>query len=295
MIREKEKLIERMLDISSEESWSVSSFKYSRHKNKGKTEAWRFTPEGPPKGVVLFVHGAGGDAIYPYMSFFLELLKNNYEICSFDIDGHGQGSTTYLNKIDIFECISAAIKAFNLEEKSKNVHLVGHSLGGVLILDFLSRTNLDFKSAVVISSPIEVKVRPSMLFNEAFFFFSSIVRKQMGLFGVWEMVPPLVFFKRSKYPIRIDKVDKSRDYISLFIKIIAAAKLMSKVSEIKCPVLYAYGTRDHLALPKEGKNLHEQTCKSKLLIIKGTTHLTTVFSKTLFKELLEWLERKETK
>src|SRR4051812_29531531 len=82
--------------------------RYSRPEAGGEVEAWRLIPAAASRRVVV-AHGAGNDALFPQVALFRALCAAGCEVFSFDLDGHGAGSTTMFSVDGIRSALPAAV------------------------------------------------------------------------------------------------------------------------------------------------------------------------------------------
>ena len=86
------------------------------------------------------VHGTGNDGFFPQGNLIKDLLLAEFNVFIFDLPGHGKYSKTILDKDLAQEAIAKAIEfAANAKYIDNIIHLVGISLGGALVIDYLSR------------------------------------------------------------------------------------------------------------------------------------------------------------
>ncbi|MBW6465640.1 MAG: lysophospholipase [Brevefilum sp.] len=124
--------------------------------------AW-ISPSSQPKGTVHLVHGLGEHS-GRYDHIGKALAKAGYHLASFDLRGHGlsegpRGHTPGLSYL------MDDIRLF-LDESSKHLgnslpkFIYGHSLGGILVLNFGLQKNSEFLGAIVTSPWIKTTEPP---------------------------------------------------------------------------------------------------------------------------------------
>lgn len=116
------------------------------------------TPDNPIGGILL-VHGLG-DHLGRYNPFLKYFFSRGYKVCLFDLRGHGRSKG---RRVDLknFGTYSEDLFAFYhhcrlLNGRQIPWYLLGHSMGGLILLNFLSRHRYLFKAAVACSPSIEV-------------------------------------------------------------------------------------------------------------------------------------------
>ena len=115
-------------------------------------QAW--TPDGEIKAVLALVHGIGEHS-GRYESVAMMLNREEYALLGMDLRGHGKsggrrGHFSFedaMNDIDLL--ISQALKLF----PGKPVFLYGHSLGGLLVLDYAMQRPVTSLKGIIATSP----------------------------------------------------------------------------------------------------------------------------------------------
>ena len=126
--------------------------------------AWRCRA---PRATILLVHGMA-EHMGRYAQFGEMLTDHDINLVGFDLSGHGehcdpqeQGQLTAWD--DLFASILAMKQQAEQWEPGVPLFIMGHSLGGYICLDFLSRHHVDGLSGAIISGAglnqlIELKV-----------------------------------------------------------------------------------------------------------------------------------------
>ena len=102
---------------------------FHQNDTKHKTSNYFFKSKKSAETVV-FAHATGNDNLFPQMPLFLNILKNGFNVLTFDLDGHGAQSTTILEKTNFWGSIDRAVEFLKREYDIKSFHLMGQSLGG---------------------------------------------------------------------------------------------------------------------------------------------------------------------
>ncbi len=100
-------------------------------------QSWH--PQEQTRAVLVIVHGLGGHSGL-YGNIVNHLVPKNYAVYSFDLRGHGRspGKRGYINKWDEFrQDLQAFFQLITTQQGEHPYFLLGHSLGGVIVLDFL--------------------------------------------------------------------------------------------------------------------------------------------------------------
>ncbi len=107
-----------------------------------------------PSAVFIVVHGLGEHS-QRYLNFVNFFTQRNFNLYLFDLRGHGlsqgrRGHTANFNEylLDLKE-FCGLVKD---KEGNKNIFLIGHSLGGLIVLRYIQEFGQNLKAAIV-SSP----------------------------------------------------------------------------------------------------------------------------------------------
>lgn len=122
-------------------------------------------PEGAPRAVVCLVHGLGEHSgRYQHVAEFL--CRNGLALVSFDLRGHGQ-SAGKRGHVDSFAEFMDDIEWIVVETRAQfpdlPCFLYGHSLGGILVLNFVLRYRPNLQGAVVTSSGLRTVLEKQKL------------------------------------------------------------------------------------------------------------------------------------
>lgn len=107
------------------------------------------TQGNPENPAVVLVHGLGDEASSIWEST-IELLKNDYFVVSFDLPGFGQSSKS--NELYSPENYAKVIHSIAQTYVQKPFHLVGHSMGGAIVLKYTSLYPSDVASLVLVDA-----------------------------------------------------------------------------------------------------------------------------------------------
>jgi alpha-beta hydrolase superfamily lysophospholipase len=98
-------------------------------------------PGGEIKGVLALVHGLGGHS-GSYKNIVEHLLLNEYAVYGCDLRGHGRssGQRGYINTWAEFrDDLQTFLNLIQQQQPGSPIFLLGHSLGGVIALDYTLR------------------------------------------------------------------------------------------------------------------------------------------------------------
>ena len=96
-------------------------------------------PEYPPKGIIVLVHGLGEHSGRYSTHFSNYFLNEGFSILTFDLPGHGKsgGKRGHIEQYEDFnKLLSAGISHAKKTYPSLPIFLYGHSLGGLIALEY---------------------------------------------------------------------------------------------------------------------------------------------------------------
>jgi alpha-beta hydrolase superfamily lysophospholipase len=124
-------------------------------------------PPVPPHAILLIIHGLGGHSGL-FANIVNHLLPQNYGIYAYDLRGHGRssGQQGYINGWYEFRGdLDAFLSLIKLKHPGCCCFLWGHSLGGIIVLDYAIRYPGQIRGVIVAAAPLgEVGVSPIKIF-----------------------------------------------------------------------------------------------------------------------------------
>ena len=225
---------------------------------------------------ILYIHGLGEHS-NRNMSLFLKFLKKGYNVYMIDLSGFGfsSGSRSMSTQRHLFEDLTLAL--FNIK-RDKPLFLVGHSMGGGVLLSFL-RLNMNLNIVgVICSNPfIDFHKNQNIFFFEKFLI-SNLPKKVMGL----SYNPPVDPFDLSNNPKIIQDLFTDpliiRHFPARTFKTLCELNniLKSKVNHriFNYPLLIFSGEKDPLTSFRHARWFFNFIkCKDKTLkLVKGGKH-----------------------
>ncbi|HEX2207149.1 MAG TPA: alpha/beta fold hydrolase, partial [Longimicrobium sp.] len=259
----------------------------------GDVCAVRLRPRPAPCARVLVAHGAGNDAVYPLLELFRALLRNGHEVFSFDLDGHGCGSTTVFAPDTVRTCVAAAAEQAERGGPELPLHLIGHSLGGSLVLDALASGALDRAvSATILSAPVDVRIGARTAITEVRGFFTRATLTQREHYGLWGLVPAFGPVKRAAYPFRRTDADRRAwSYVAAVRRLLADMDLERRVESIRVPTLLVYSYADALVPAGQGLGLSGRMMRAggNFRGLTRATHYSLPFDPDTLSTVTGWL------
>jgi pimeloyl-ACP methyl ester carboxylesterase len=227
---------------------------------------------------VLFIHGTGNDLIYPSITLYKFLFNEGIRICAFDLDGHGQKSTTLFSEENVATFLSWSIERTK-EFSSDPLFVIGHSLGGTLALAYAAEESKDLQGLILISAPLKLSANLPSLAMEALSCFRKSIWQERKTYGILGILPAIGPFKRSSYPIRLK--NKDSHYVFQVSKTIKRLSKSETLDSISCPILLIYGTSDYLVPKSNATEIQNKVRESESFLINGATHFSTIFESVI--------------
>jgi len=219
---------------------------------------------------IIFIHGIGSRKIS--WNGVIKELKKKYLCISYDLRGHGESkvvqNTFYLN--DLVE---------DLEElrsylKIQKVHLVGHSLGGMIAPSYAIKYRERVASITLLSTAAFRKVEDE---QKILNIISKIKRE-----GIDKVLPDLIsrwftdeFINNNQNIInkRLKQVKSTPLNIFLNVfQIYASTKMDTWLKNIKVPSLVMTGENDLGCSPQINQKISKALNNSKLIILNNLKH-----------------------
>lgn len=270
----------------------AADVRYARPEARGEVCALRLLPSAPPRARVLAAHGAGNDAVFPLLELFRAFLRAGCEVFSFDVDGHGCGSTTLFSPDTVRTAVAAAAHAAEGDGPPLPLHAVGHSLGGSLLLDALASGGVEgAASAVVLSAPLDLRVGARAVLGEVGGFFTRGVLAQREHYGWWGLVPAFGPVRRAAYPFRRADADgRAWSYVSAVRRLLGEMRLEERAASVTVPTLLVYGRADRLVPHGDGERLAARMPAARLLSLDGATHYSVPFAPRAVDAAVRWMD-----
>ena len=206
---------------------------------------------GQSEKKVLLVHGWSGRGTQ-LVKIADEMLKLGYSTISFDAPGHGKASGKTSNMTEFIAAILEMQKKFGPFE-----YAIGHSLGGMSILNSIKR-GLKVKKAVIVGS-------------------GDIVEDIMDDF-IEKLGMNIAISKKMKASFE-KKIGETMDSYSAYIV----------AREVQIPVLVIHDTDDADVPVKAAHHIHENLENSELFITNGLGHRKILGDAKVIKKIVAFL------
>ncbi len=212
------------------------------------------------KRSLVYIHGAGGNHLYwPHQLRRME----GVDVYALDLPGHGRSQGKGRSSMAAYrEFVFAFLEALGL----KQVTLVGHSMGGAIVLDCALRHPASLEGMILIGAGARLRVAPAILesmrqdFEAAVrlicdYAYASAAAAQLVRLGRRQMLrtDPQVFYGDFAVCDAFDVTDR--------------------LGEIRCPTLIICGTEDRLTPPKYSTFLRDHIAGAQLLLVEEAGHM----------------------
>lgn len=234
-------------------------------------------PERDPKAALIIVHGAG-EHIDRYENLVSGLLKSGYALAGYDQRGHGR-SEGQRGHINSWEDYRGDLREFTKITRQifPNIPMfvLGHSLGSLIVLDYLIHESDGLSGAVISGNSVDpVDAAPPVQK-----FFAQLLS---GIYPTFSMKVPLPGTSLSRDP----KVAKAYDEDPMVFwdrtarwgaeSLKAIPRIESNADKIRIPVLFIHGEKDPLVSVEGAQRFFdrvEQTDKT-IRVYKDNLHET---------------------
>jgi pimeloyl-ACP methyl ester carboxylesterase len=220
---------------------------------------------------LLFIHGAGGSGeIWEGQGPFF---KGRHSIFRLDLPGHGGSDSRGEDRIHAY-AEWARMSSEKLFEQRPFV-LVGHSMGGAIVLELALKPPAGLKGIVVVGSGAKLAVTRAifqMLSEDPEAFFQSIDQFAFSSAAPKALRERFTRVTRKCPPSVIFNDFKACDHFDI----------RNRLHEIKLPTLVLCGDEDQLTPAKYSRYLHENIVASLLVLIPQAGHMVMAEQPDLF-------------
>ncbi len=217
---------------------------------------------------VFFLHGLGGN-IYNW-AYQTKYFSETNNVVSLELPGHGRSSGKGGASIDYYTDL---VREFFDVMAMDNLVFIGHSMGGVIALDFSVKYPERVKALVLVATSAKFDIPTQKLME--------LKNDMESIFGSLE--------KAKEKMKDIDERLVTNDMMVLLGDVMAVKKFdgTSHLSEIKMPTLVIGGADDILAPVSYSEQLHANIKNSQLKIIENAGHMVMVEAHQEFNTVLE--------
>lgn len=227
----------------------------------------------PHAETLLFIHGLGSSG--QDWENQIEYFKADYQILVVDLRGHGKSEKPNIPySVCMFaEDISQLLHQLSMEK----LHVIGHSLGGMIAFELALRHSEFIKTLTIINSAPKVEF-PSLAFKLGFYLRSFSVK----LFGMKKLSKTLadkLLPKPEQAQLRETFIrrwleNEPRAYLNA-LKAFPGWDVMEKLSSLHCPTHIVTGDRDYTSIAFK-QSYMKLIPNASMTIIPDSGHLTIV-------------------
>jgi pimeloyl-ACP methyl ester carboxylesterase len=149
--------------------------------------------------------------------------------------------------------------------------VIGHSLGGMIALQFCEYYFQEIEGAVVIGTTSHFPAKLSIWRNLGTFFISRTLRQ------VWQRALKSIRIEHQRSLIQdlLNNIDSVPLYVSAANRL-SVVNFRLNLKSITCPILIIVGENDDLTPVRLSEKLHEKLPRSELAIIPDTGHMAFI-------------------
>lgn len=230
-------------------------------------------PAAAARANVVIVHGVGEHS-GRYMNVVAPLVAHGYGLWGYDHRGHGRSSGRRIHvdhwdeyREDLLAVLDLVIKA----EPATPIFLYGHSMGALVVLDFLLHHPQRVQGAVVSGAPIEPAGAASP-------WRIAVARSLSGWFPRFRLNLNLDITTLSRAPevvqaYRSDPQVSGHATVRWCTEFLDTnARVKDRVTELSMPLFVLHGEADRLNLPCGSRFLCNAAARAELKLYPGAYH-----------------------
>ncbi|MEO0867094.1 MAG: lysophospholipase [Cyanobacteria bacterium J06642_11] len=256
-------------------------------------QAWY--PAGAAKAVVALVHGFG-EHCDRYHTVTTALTQAGYAIFGFDNQGHGrsEGQRGHIDRWqDYRENVSAFLAQVRHHEPTLPLFVLGHSLGGLIVLDY-ALTSPEGITGIIISGP---PIRPVGIAKP---YLVAIARMLSGIWPRFSMDVGAGAETLSRDPSIVNQLqDDPLTHSVATVRwgtecLVAISTVRKTISQLQVPILLVHGSADKVNDVRGSKEIFERITTDKTLkIYDGSYHEphNDLDRQQVMQDIVDWLDR----
>jgi acylglycerol lipase len=253
------------------------------------------SPGENAKAVIIFVHGLG-EHIHRYQYWADLFKKERIGFAGVDLPGHGHsdGKRGYIKNYSLLrEMIDILVVSCKKTFPGIPIFIYGHSLGGVIVLDYILRRNPKIKGAIVTSPWLRLSFEPS----PAKLAIASVLKYILP----WLMQPSGLNVNHISHDesvvekYRTDPLVHGKISVGLFNETMAAGRYsLAHAPKLIIPALILHGSDDLITSPEGSREFAGKTKMAELKIWEGGYHElhNEPFKEEVFRYIADWINRK---
>ena len=235
----------------------------------------RWLPEGTPRAALIIVHGFGEHG-GRYMNVVNRLVPTGYAIYALDNRGHGRspGQRGHINDWSEFrDDLGAFVALVSKEQAGHPLFLLGHSMGGLIVLEYAERHPEGLRG-VVASAPLLAQpgISPVKLA------LSRVISRVMPSFSLDAGLDTTAISRDGEVvtAYRTDPLVQGRGTARLSTEITSAVRrTQAGAASWTLPLLIVHGSADRLVPPSGSQTFFEHvptTVDKERHVIEGGYH-----------------------
>lgn len=251
---------------------------------------------GPGKPVLIFVHGLN-EHVGRYANPVNYFEKKGYGIYLYDQRGHGKsdGLRSFVDDFSVYQKdLHAFTEHVRSQEKKRKIFMVGHSMGGQVLINYLAHYKPVISGFITSSANIRVALTIPWIKKMLAFKLSALIPKMSlpnEIDPKWISRDPEVVRAYKKDPLVSKNIT-----ISLAAALIRnQEKIIGLASQIKIPALILHGGDDHICAREGSEEFfhHLKSTDKDLKIYDGFYHeIFNEFGKEeVFADMEAWLAK----
>ena len=257
-------------------------------------QSWH--PTKAPRAILILIHGLGS-----YSDIFSNLVAKfvalDYALYGLDLRGHGRssGQRGYINSWDEFrEDLQAFLQLVRSSQNNIPIFAVGHSLGSLIILDYILHQPEIFSGAIALAPPLgKVGVSPFKLT------LGKILARVCPRFFLNTGIDPSLYSRDEKLiqayredPL-IHQLATAR-FTTEFLK--TQQEIIKHKDLLKIPLLILHGSGDMVTLPEASRQFIEKVNFSNVQFKEYPQAYHDIQNdpdrELIFKDISDWLEQR---
>lgn len=245
--------------------------------------------------VIIVVHGLG-EHIHRYSYMADQFKREGMGFLGVDLPGHGrsEGRRGIIKNFKLLrEMLSILLNASNQTFPGVPVYIYGHSLGGLIVIDYLLKNKPKIQGAIITSPWLRLNFQPSkakLAMASVLRYLTPWITQPTGL------IPEHISHDRNIVDnYKIDPLVHDKISIGLLNSIMStASSSVSLVSELKTPVLLIHGTDDLITSFNGSSEFASRSAKIEFKPWEGGYHElhNEPFKDEVFQYIINWIKKR---
>ncbi|EKD41655.1 MAG: alpha/beta hydrolase fold protein [uncultured bacterium] len=258
---------------------------------------YQFHQSSKQKAVLVFVHGLNEHS-GRYQNPVQHFAKKNFSIYLFDHRGHGKsdGLTSHIDDFSTYiKDLNEFMRWVKAREKKSPIFMIGHSMGGQIVLNYLAQYNPPISGFLTSSANIEIAIKIPWLKKKAAFFLSKYFPK----LALTNEIDPLWISRDSEVvnEYKKDPLVSKKTTLGLLVSMMTNQnKIYELASKIKIPGFMMHGGDDQICAPEGSLKFFEQIShkNKKIKIYDHFFHeiFNEIGKEQVFSDMEEWINQR---